>query len=73
MKKPTILIKKYKNRKLYNTQEGQYICLSDIVDFMQAKEKIQVITHEGNEDITQETIVQALLKCGKLNQIALNY
>ena len=61
------IIKKYKNRKLYDTEESQYISLEDIVELMEANKKIKIITHDKQEDITKNIMLQAMLKYDKLN------
>ncbi|ABR30882.1 pesticidal protein Cry4BA [Thermosipho melanesiensis] len=58
------LIKKYKNRKLYDTFDKQFITLDDIANFVKKGEIIKVIDDLGN-DITQEISLKARLK-GKI-------
>jgi len=63
------LIKKYSNRKLYDTNVGKYLLLEDIAKLVQAGENVVVMEHkEPSKDITGETLVLAygeLLKSEK--------
>ena len=55
-----ILIKRYSNRKLYNTSTRKYITLEEIAELLQAGEQVQVIDHKTDEDITTATLTQIL-------------
>lgn len=63
------LIKKYSNRKLYDTNVGKYLLLEDIAKLVQAGENVVVMEHKDpSRDITGETLVHAygeLLKSEK--------
>lgn len=48
-------IKKYKNRKLYNTVTNRYITNSDLVTYLKNNVKFQVVTLDGN-DVTNKAI-----------------
>ncbi|HCF38484.1 transcriptional regulator of phasin expression [Thermosipho africanus Ob7] len=55
------IIKKYKNRKLYDTSIKKFITLSDIANFVKNGEAVKVIDNLGN-DITQEIFLKARIK-----------
>lgn len=57
----TVLIKRYANRKLYNTQTSRYITLKGISELIEAGEEIRVIDNETGEDITKVSLSQILL------------
>lgn len=57
-----ILIKRYPNRKLYNTNEKQYISLGQIAGLIRAGGEIQVIQHATGEDITALILSQIIMK-----------
>lgn len=59
------IVKKYENRKLYDTTDGRHISLSDIDEFIQAGDKITVIDNTNNKDITAQTLTQVILEKGK--------
>ena len=47
-----ITIKKYSNRKLYNTISKQYINLNDILSYVDTKTKFVVFDNETNSSYT---------------------
>ena len=53
------LIKKYPNRKLYDTETSIYIALDDIITFMIAKVEFNVIEVKTQIDITNTIIFDA--------------
>ena len=57
-----VVIKRYPNRKLYNTETKQYITLSGIAELIQQGNEIQVIDHASNEDLTSLTLTQVILE-----------
>jgi len=54
-------IKRYQNRKLYNTETKKYITLRGIADLIQQGVEIQVRDHSTGEDITALTLTQIIL------------
>ena len=56
-----ILIKRYANRKLYNTQSSRYITLKGIAELLDAGEEVRVIDKETGEDITAVALSQILV------------
>jgi polyhydroxyalkanoate synthesis repressor PhaR len=57
----TILIKRYANRKLYNTQSSRYITLKGISELIESGEEVRVIDNETGEDITNVALSQILV------------
>jgi len=57
----TVLIKRYANRKLYNTQTSRYITLKGIAALIDADEDVRVIDNETGEDITSIALSQILV------------
>lgn len=57
-----ILIKRYPNRKLYNTATKQYITLDGLAGIIRDGEEIQVIDHVSGEDLTSVTFTQVILE-----------
>jgi len=57
----TVLIKRYANRKLYNTETSRYITLRGIAELIEADEDVRVIDNETGEDITSVTLSQILV------------
>lgn len=56
-----ILIKRYANRKLYNTETSRYITLKGIAKLLEDGEEVRVIDNETGEDITQVALSQILV------------
>ena len=56
-----VLIKRYANRKLYNTETSRYITLKGIADLLESDQEVKVIDNETGEDITSVTLSQILV------------
>lgn len=56
-----ILIKRYANRKLYNTDSSRYITLKGIAELLESGEQVMVIDNETGEDITSVALSQILV------------
>jgi polyhydroxyalkanoate synthesis repressor PhaR len=56
------VIKRYPNRKLYDTEAKRYITLDQITQLIQNGVEIQVIDHESGEDLTNLTLTQIILE-----------
>jgi polyhydroxyalkanoate synthesis repressor PhaR len=57
----TILIKRYANRKLYNTDASRYITLKGISELIHDGTEIEVIDNETGQDITSIVLSQILV------------
>ena len=57
----TVLIKRYANRKLYNTAISRYITLKGIAELLEQGEEVRVIDNETGEDITSIALSQILV------------
>lgn len=55
------LIKKYSNRRMYDTKTRQPITLSQLADLIKQGEEIQVMGHQTGKDLTSITLIQILL------------
>jgi polyhydroxyalkanoate synthesis repressor PhaR len=55
------LIKKYANRKLYDTQTSRYITLEGIADLVRDGHSIQVVDRDTGQDLTQVVLSQIVL------------
>ncbi len=63
----SVLIKRYANRKLYNTQASRYITLKGIAELIDAGEDVRVIDNETGEDITGVALSQILVDHERAN------
>ena len=55
-----IIVKRYSNRKLYDTQKKKYIVLNDIQNMLQSGFEIRVINNDTGEDITSKTMAEII-------------
>ncbi len=55
------LIKKYANRKLYDTQMSRYITLEGIADLVRDGHEIKVVDRDTSQDLTQVILSQIVL------------
>ena len=58
-------IKRYDNRKLYDTETSEYVSLSDIAELVRHGETVEVVDKATGEDITAQTLTQIILEEGK--------
>ncbi len=54
------LIKKYPNRRLYDTEESRYITLADVQRLMLNGTDVQVIDTQSGDDITRGILIQII-------------
>jgi polyhydroxyalkanoate synthesis repressor PhaR len=59
------LIKKYANRKLYDTQTSRYITLEGIAELVRDGHEIQVVDRDTGQDLTQVILSQLVLSVEK--------
>jgi polyhydroxyalkanoate synthesis repressor PhaR len=64
----TVLIKRYANRKLYNTDTSRYITLKGIAELIEVGDEVRVIDNETGEDITSVALSQILVDSERTNQ-----
>ncbi len=55
------LIKKYANRKLYDTRTSRYITLEEIAELVRDGHEIRVVDRSNGHDLTQVTLSQIVL------------
>jgi polyhydroxyalkanoate synthesis repressor PhaR len=56
------LIKRYANRKLYDTTASTYITLDEIAQMIKSGDEIQIIDNKSKEDLTAVTMAQILVE-----------
>lgn len=59
------IIKRYQNRKLYDTQQSCYVTLDDIAKMIRADEDVMVIDNKTKNDITSATLTQIIFESEK--------
>jgi polyhydroxyalkanoate synthesis repressor PhaR len=60
----TVLIKKYGNRRLYDTGDSRYITLDELAAKVRTGVDVRVVDAQNGEDLTQATLVQVVLEAG---------
>ena len=56
------VIKRYQNRKLYDTSDSCYVTLEDIAEMVKLGEDVQIIENTTKEDITSITLAQIIFE-----------
>ncbi len=56
------VIKRYTNRKLYDTDQSRYVTLEDIARLVRENEEVRVIDNETQDDLTAVTFAQIILE-----------
>lgn len=59
------IIKRYQNRKLYDTHESSYVTLDEIAKMIKGGEDLRVIDNKTKNDITAATLTQLLYESEK--------
>jgi polyhydroxyalkanoate synthesis repressor PhaR len=57
-----MLVKKYGNRRLYDTESSRYITLDDLTTRIREGSDVRVIDAKTNDDLTQETLTQIIIE-----------
>lgn len=58
-------IKRYANRKLYDTERSCYVTLEDISAMIKAGEEVKVIDNKNGDDLTSVTLAQIIFETEK--------
>jgi polyhydroxyalkanoate synthesis repressor PhaR len=65
MKPAPVLIKKYGNRRLYDSSNSQYVNLDDIAAFIREGRDVQVVDAKTGHDLTRVTLTQIITEDAK--------
>ena len=57
-----MLIRKYPNRRLYNTSSGTYVNLTDLAALIRQGQEIQVVDAKTGEDLTRVVLTQIIVE-----------
>ncbi|MEO0690411.1 MAG: polyhydroxyalkanoate synthesis repressor PhaR [Pseudomonadota bacterium] len=57
----TVIIKKYANRRLYNTSSSSYITLEDLAKMVRENVEFQVLDAKSGDDITHSILTQIIM------------
>lgn len=61
-KQAVIIIKRYQNRKLYDTQNSTYVTLEDIGIMIRRGDDVRVIDNKSKDDLTSVTLTQIIFE-----------
>ncbi len=57
-----MMVKKYGNRRLYDTSDSRYITLEELADKVRQGEEVRVVDAKTGEDLTASTLTQILVE-----------
>ena len=72
---PKVVIKKYANRRLYNTAKSSYVTLDDLAKMVRSGEDFVVFDAKTGEDITRSVLTQIIVEeeAGEQNMLPTNF
>ena len=56
------VIKRYANRKLYDTVESRYVTLEEIAEMVKAGAEVRIVDNRSKEDLTSVTLAQIIFE-----------
>jgi polyhydroxyalkanoate synthesis repressor PhaR len=56
------IIRRYSNRKLYDTAESHYVTLGKVAELIRAGEELRVVVRDTGADITAATMAQIIFE-----------
>lgn len=60
--RPRRVIKRYSNRKLYDTRDSRYVTLPQVAEMIRGGEEVQIVDNKSKEDLTEVTLAQILFE-----------
>ncbi len=57
-----LVVKKYANRRLYDTEQSRYITQNELAEIIRGGRDVRVVDAKTDQDLTQETLVQMVLE-----------
>lgn len=61
------VIKRYSNRKLYDTKDSRYVTLLQIAELVRGGDEVQIIDNNTKDDLTEVTLAQIIYEEQKSN------
>jgi polyhydroxyalkanoate synthesis repressor PhaR len=62
------IVKRYANRKLYDTRASRYVTLAQIAELIRAGEEVRIVDNTTKEDLTDVTLAQIIFEEQKSSQ-----
>ena len=66
-----ILLKKYANRRLYDTAQSKYVTLNEVAECIRKGQEVEVVDAKTKEDVTAFILTQILLEAAKNRNVLL--
>ena len=66
-----VLLKKYANRRLYDTEQSKYVTLSEVADRIRTGQQVEVVDAKTKEDVTAFILTQIVLEEARKKNILL--
>jgi polyhydroxyalkanoate synthesis repressor PhaR len=57
-----MIIKKYGNRRLYDTEHSRYITLEELTELIRGGEVVEIVDAKTGDDLTQPTLTQVIFE-----------
>src|SRR4051812_21764778 len=57
-----MLVKKYSNRRLYDTEASRYITIGELTDHIQRGAEVTIVDAKTGVDLTQVTLTQVIVE-----------
>jgi len=67
-----VIIKKYENRRLYDTTNSRYVNLDEVAEMLRAGAEVQAVDATTGEDITRLVLTQIIVEGAKDNNSSLS-
>jgi polyhydroxyalkanoate synthesis repressor PhaR len=66
-----VLLKKYANRRLYDTEKSTYVSLSQVAEMIKQGRQVEAVDAKTNEDVTSFILTQIVLDEARKNKFLL--
>ena len=60
-----VILKKYANRRLYDTEKSAYVTLNEVADYIREGRQVQIFDAKSQEDVTAFILTQIVLEKAK--------
>jgi polyhydroxyalkanoate synthesis repressor PhaR len=66
---PWVVVKKYSNRRLYDTDQSRYVSLDELAETIRSGKDVRVFDAKSGEDLTQATLTQIILESRRASRL----
>jgi len=64
-----MVVKKYGNRRLYDTEDSRYITLEELTHKIRRGAEVQIVDAKSGQDLTQATLAQIIIESRGANRL----